>query len=239
VNSAARIGAFFDLDGTLVAPPSLEWQFIGYLLGCDAIGGREVGRWLSRCAKDLLGRPRAAITGNKMHLAGLREQLVADWEDSIAPDSVRLFPSGIKRLEWHVAQGHRVFLISGTLRPLAEVLARRLPGPVEVCATELEARGGCWTGLLAGEPMSGEAKARATCGLAAQFGIALQDSYAYGNSLADLPMLNSVGKRVAVNPSLRLRRIARTEGWRRCDWAEPAVERNGELTQRPSPGATR
>ncbi len=239
MNSPGKIGAFFDLDGTLVAPPSLEWQFVGYLLGREAIGATEIGRWLGRCAKDLLRDPRAATSRNKMHLAGLRESLVADWTDSVAPDSLQLFPVGLERVAWHFAQGHRVFLISGTLKPLAEVLARRLPGPVGIRATNLETRHGHWTGRLAGEHMSGEAKARAIRGLAARFGLALWDSYAYGNSITDLPMLDSVGHRVAVNPSARLRRIARKEGWQSCDWAEPVVGSTDGAARRLSPKAAR
>jgi HAD superfamily hydrolase (TIGR01490 family) len=239
VNSPETIGAFFDLDGTLLAPPSLEWQFVGYLLGRDAIGGTEIGRWLGQCAKDLLRDPRAATSGNKTHLAGLRESLVADWADSVAPDSLQLFPAGIERVAWHVAQGHRIFLISGTLRPLAEVLARRLPGSAEICATNPETRGDHWTGRLAGEHMSGEAKARAIRGLAARFGLALWDSYAHGNSITDLPMLDSVGHRVAVNPCGRLRRIARKEGWQTCDWAEPVAASTDGAARRLSPKAAR
>jgi HAD superfamily hydrolase (TIGR01490 family) len=239
VNSSGKIGAFFDLDGTLVAPPSLEWQFVGYLLGRDAIGSTEIGRWLVQCAKDLLRDPRAAIRGNKMHLAGLRESLVTEWEDSVAPDSLQIFPAGVKRMAWHFAQGHRVFLISGTLRPLAEVLARRLPGPVEICATSLETHGGHWTGRLVGEHMSGEAKANAIRGLAARFGLALWDSYAYGNSITDLPMLDSVGHRMAVNPSARLRRTARKEGWQNCDWTEAVNASTDGAARRLSPKAAR
>jgi HAD superfamily hydrolase (TIGR01490 family) len=221
VNSSSKIGAFFDLDGTLVAPPSLEWQFIGYLLGRDALGGKEIGRWLARCAKDCLRDPRSATIGNKQYLAGLRESLTADWANSLAPGSPQFLPAGIERMARHFAQGHRVFLISGTLNPLAQVVARRLPGPVEICATELEVSGRYWTGRIAGEHMSGDVKARAIRSLAARFGLALWDSYAYGNSISDLPMLDSVGHRVAINPPARLRRIARREGWQSCDWPNP------------------
>jgi len=239
VNSPEKVGAFFDLDGTLIAPPSLEWQFFGYLLGRDAIGSGEIGRWLRECSKNLLRDPHGATTGNKIHLAGLRESLVADWADSVAPDSLRLFPAGVERMAWHFAQGHHVFLISGTLKPLAEVLARRLPGPVEICASDLEACGGYWTGRLASEHMSGEAKARAIRSLAARFGLALWDSYAYGNSVTDLAMLDSVAHRVAVNSSGKLRRIARIEGWQSCDWAEAVVANADALARRLSPKAAR
>jgi HAD superfamily hydrolase (TIGR01490 family) len=218
VTSPEKIGAFFDLDGTLVAPPSLEWRFIGHLLAHDEIDTADIARWLACFAKSILHDPRAATTGNKMYLAGLRESLALDWEGSLAPSMPDFLPRGIERVKWHIAAGHRVFLISGTLGPLARAVARRLPGAAEVCATELEVSGGRWTGRIATEHMSGEAKARAVRSLAERFGLALWDSYAYGNSVADLPMLDSVGHRVAVNPPPRLRRIARNEVWQSCDW---------------------
>ena len=87
--------------------------------------------------------------------------------------------------------------------------------------------------------MSGEAKARAIRGLAARFGLALWDSYAYGNSVSDLPMLDSVGHRVAVNPRSRLRRIARSEGWQSCDWAKPAAGVADTRTRQLSPKEAR
>lgn len=222
-SSPERIGAFFDLDGTLLPRPSLEWRFIAYLLAREEMGGAEIGRWLARCAKTLLLDPRSATRGNKVYLAGLRESLAADWQDSLAPGSPQFFAAGIERMAWHLAQGHRVFLVSGTLEPLARAAARHLPGPVEVCATLLETRGGCWTGRIAGAHVSGEAKGRAVRSLAARFGLALWESYAYGNSVADLPMLDAVGRRVAVNPRAGLRRIARREDWESCVWAKPAA----------------
>jgi len=225
-----KIGAFFDIDGTLVRSPSLEWRFTGYLLAHDQIGSGDVARWLAGCAKTLLRDPRAATMGNKQHLAGLCESLVGNWESSLVDAAPKLFAVGIERMHWHLTQGHRVVLVSGTLEPLARVAARFLPGPVEICATSLESSDGRWTGRLAGEHMSGAAKARAVRSRASRFGLSLWDSYAYGNSITDLPMLNSVGHRVAVNPSPRMRRMARSEGWQSCDWtglvaAIPATRR--------------
>lgn len=218
-----KIGAFFDLDGTVLALPSLEWRFIGFLLARDEIATRDVIRWLAHFAKKIMPDPRGATVGNKRYLAGLRESLAADWERSL-PDGLPPFHRGaIERVVWHWTQGHRVFLVSGTLDCLARIVARRLPGPVESCATQLEVIGGRWTGQVVGDHMSGEAKACAVRSLAARYGLSLWDSYAYGNSASDLPMLDSVGHRAAVNPPARLARIARSEGWPACDWRESAA----------------
>jgi hypothetical protein len=48
---------------------------------------------------------------------------------------------------------------------------------------------------------------------AAAHGIDLAASYAYSDSLSDLPMLRAVGNPVAVNPDPPLAAIANEEGW--------------------------
>jgi hypothetical protein len=48
---------------------------------------------------------------------------------------------------------------------------------------------------------------------AAQHEIDLESSWAYSDSVSDLPMLRVVGRPVAVNPDPELARIAGAEGW--------------------------
>ena len=71
-----NIAAFFDLDGTLLPPPSLEWRFIGYLLERDEIASAHVARWLGYFAKTILRDPHSAIAANKFYLAGIRTSLI-------------------------------------------------------------------------------------------------------------------------------------------------------------------
>jgi HAD superfamily hydrolase (TIGR01490 family) len=232
-----KIAAFFDVDGTLVRPPSLEWRFIAFLLGRDELTTRHIARWLVHYARTMVPDPHGAALSNKRYLSGLRASLAADWEQSLADDALSCYRAALERISWHWSEGHRVFLVSGTLDCLAEVLARQLSGPVEISATQLEVRGGCWTGRMAGAHLSGEEKGRVVRNLAARFGLSLWDSYAYGNSMSDLPMLDSVGRRVAVNPSRRFRQIASHEGWPISDWrlATPTSCRRLELASWEAP----
>jgi HAD superfamily hydrolase (TIGR01490 family) len=218
LSAAEKIGAFFDLDGTVAAPPSLEWRFIAFLLAHDELPTRAITRWLIHFAKTAAFDPHGATLENKQYLGGLPTRLADDWESSLARRMLPLYATALERMSWHWAQGHRVWLVSGTLGPLARAIARHLPGRVEVSATEIEIRDGCWTGRLARSHLRGSEKARAVRNLAAQFGLSLWDSYAYGNSTSDLPMLDSVGRRFAVNPPAGLRRIASSEGWPICNW---------------------
>ena len=227
---AETVGAFFDLDGTLLAAPSLEWRFIGHLLERDEISGGHVGRWLARFAGDFWHDLHGATVGNKRYLCGISARLVDEWEQSLAlqcchGDSLAFFEEALQRIAWHRAQGHRLFILSGTLAPLACVVARRLSAlncaEIEVCATELEVAPGAariWNGRIRGEHMSGGAKLRAVTELAARHGIDLARSYAYGDSAGDLQMLEAVGCAVAVNPTRRLARVARKRGWQICAW---------------------
>ena len=126
-----NIGAFFDLDGTLLPAPSLEWRFIGYLLERNEISSAQVTAWLAHFAASILRNPQEAIAGNKYYLAGINTSLASDWENSLPPisaneDSLPLFARGLKQIAWHHAQAHQIFLITGTLAPLAQILAKRI-----------------------------------------------------------------------------------------------------------------
>ena len=227
---AEMVGAFFDLDGTLLPAPSLEWRFIGYLLERDEISGGHVGRWLARFAGSFWHDLHGATEGNKRYLCGISEGLVDEWEHSLGVeffigDVLPFFEEALQRIVWHRARGHRLFIVSGTLAPLARVVARRLSAfvsaGIEVCATELEvAPGGAqiWNGYIRGEHMSGGAKLCAVTRIAARYGIDLARSYAYGDSAGDLQMLEAVGSGVAVNPTAQLARVARKRGWQTCVW---------------------
>jgi HAD superfamily hydrolase (TIGR01490 family) len=219
MNPRGQTAAFFDLDGTLLPSPSLEWRFLLYLLDRDQISSAPLRRWIARFAKKILWNRRAAIAENKIYLAGLPESLVEDWEKSLAPRPLPYFAEGLRRLAWHQAQAHPVFLMSGTLAPLARVVANQLPGRMEICATELDTMDGRWTGFVNGEHRSGEAKARTIRDLTERFDLALEQSYAYGNDQADFPMLASVGHPCAINPSAHLKRAARKRDWPVRSWS--------------------
>jgi phosphoserine phosphatase len=72
---------------------------------------------------------------------------------------------------------------------------------------------GAFTGRFDGPFVYGAGKVEAMEAFAAEHGIDLAESYAYSDSLSDLPMLRAVGNPVVVNPDPDLAAIAREEGW--------------------------
>jgi putative phosphoserine phosphatase/1-acylglycerol-3-phosphate O-acyltransferase len=218
MSAPRNIGAFFDLDGTLLAPPSLEWRFAGFLLEREQIRTANLARWIARAAKAILAGP-SAVLANKDYLAGIHESIVEEWGKTVEPGSLPLFAAGVDRMRWHLESGHRVVLVTGALAPLARAIARHLSCGVEVRATELETKSGHFTGRLSGAHVSLEQKARVIREAAAGSALDLSRSFAYGNAMSDARMLEAVGHPAAVNASWRLEREARQRGWTIYRWS--------------------
>jgi len=231
MNEKSTIAAFFDLDGTIVAPPSLEWRFALHLAIHRKLHARAVLQWLRIYLKEgmkgLLAGADApaqwkAVDENKAYLAGVDDRLANDWtEENVA--TLDLYPDALARLAWHRGQGHELFLVSGTLAFLARAVAAHLArsGEIGVAATELESFAGFWTGRVAGAAVCGPAKARAVRELAARQDLDLTRSFAYGDSFDDRWMLGTVGNATVVNPSARLMWLAVRRGWRIAWWPRP------------------
>jgi alcohol-forming fatty acyl-CoA reductase len=232
VSHGERVAAFFDLDGTLVPKPSLEWRFFAELRRRQAIPVRNYFSWVVEAvwltSKGMAMMPHA----NKMYLRGLSvsalgNEILGNRQPEMA--APHFFRAGVQRVVWHAAQGHAIVLVSGTLAALARGAAlmlgaklafRGMSGAIEVCATELEESEGRWTGRTFGQAMFGEAKAEEVRRFARARGLVLERSYAYADSLSDRPMLETVGRPVVVNPSQQLQRIARQKDWPILSWRE-------------------
>ena len=229
MNAARKFGAFFDLDGTLLAPPSLEWRFIGYLMERGRIRAVNVARWIARSAGTFLSNGHRSVLANKYYLAGIQESVIGEWEKTIAAGSLPLLIEGINRMRWHLESGHRVVLVTGTLAPLARAMARHLPYGVEIRATELEIRNGRFTGRLSGAHLSFEEKERVIRREAAMSDLDLSNSFAYGNEMSDAGMLEAVGHPAAANASWRLDRKARRRRWTILRWSGSDEEKERQV----------
>ena len=223
-----RAAAFFDLDGTLCAAPSIERRFVRFLIRSNKIGIAAGFRWLAHFAGGVLSGSEHPVETNKADLSGVAASAVEEWADSLGGESepLKFFGDGIRTMQEHHAAGHPIFIITGTLAPLAQAIAARLPVAAGIAATELETRWlgraaaphAVWTGSIAGEHMSGSAKVKAMESLALQCGLDLARSYAYGDSPRDIPMLERVGHAVVINPTARLARRAQLQGWPARKW---------------------
>jgi HAD superfamily hydrolase (TIGR01490 family) len=224
-----RVGAFFDLDRTLVACSTgrlflQDLRRRGEISLAKALRGLA---WLAKYRLALIDLP--TITA---HIADfLRGRAERDFveqcqrlvDTEILP---RLLPEGLRAIERHRQDGHVPALLSSSPRYVVEPVARAL-GLEAIGATEFEVQAGRLTGQLRGPACFGAGKVHWAERLGQDFGLDLDVSWFYTDSYTDLPMLERVSNRVAVNPDGRLKRAARTRGWRVENW----------LDGRPAPGA--
>jgi HAD superfamily hydrolase (TIGR01490 family) len=207
--------AFFDVDGTLLPGTYGERIFIRYLLDYNVLTFKHLARYLiSVIVRDNPFR-RQSWEQNKMYLknlptAQLREYARKCYCERISP---RLSGKGLSTVAEHLRKGHRVFLVSASLRWLVESLGEQI-GAHGLLATRLAAEDASLTGHTLGGFLYGQSKAALLRRWISWWNIDPNSSFAYSDHHSDIPMLEMVGHPVAVNPSRRMRRHALERGWR-------------------------
>jgi HAD superfamily hydrolase (TIGR01490 family) len=123
-----------------------------------------------------------------------------------------LVPEVVAAAEELRAGGHRLYIVSTALQDIVDALAAdlRFDGGLGTIA-EIGPEGR-YTGHAL-RALYGAAKVDAVRELAAAEGIDLAASVAYSDGYSDLPLLEAVGRAVAVNPDRELRRVAGERGY--------------------------
>ena len=125
----------------------------------------------------------------------------------------RVFPQMLDEVHDHQDAGRATFIVSAAGNGVVESLAQVL-GMEGGIGTRYEVGAdGNFTGRFDGPFVYGPGKVEAMEAFAAEHEIDLGASYAYSDSLSDLPMLRAVGNPVVVNPDPPLAEIAKQEGW--------------------------
>jgi HAD superfamily hydrolase (TIGR01490 family) len=210
--------AFFDVDNTIIRGAS-AFHLARALYQRRFFGTRDLLRFAWIQAKYLVfGESRSQIeTVRTRALSLIAGRSVAEITavgeevyDTVL--ELRIFPGTKRLLDEHLAAGDEVWLVTATPVEIGGLIARRL-GATGCLGTIAENSEGYYTGALVGDLMHGEAKGAAVRELADREGLDLDASFAYGDSLNDLPMMRSVGHPCPINPDARLRRHAKDVGW--------------------------
>jgi HAD superfamily hydrolase (TIGR01490 family) len=205
--------AVFDIDGTLVEG-STERRFWRYLLKRGHQGPRQVLAYLLFWLRYLPVYGRHTAKKNKAYLYKLETARVRALAAQFVAEEIwpRLYAPAVQRLQSHLRRGDAVVLLSGTLEPIAQEIARALTVP-HVRATVCRERDGRYG---AGPPEVhpfGAAKLDIATRFAAELGASLAEASAYSDSLHDLDLLQAVGDPVAVMPDPPLLETARGNRW--------------------------
>ncbi|GAA1855170.1 HAD-IB family hydrolase [Microlunatus capsulatus] len=214
--------AIFDLDGTIMSTNVVEqylWSRLPELSTAAQVA--EVGQVARRLPGYLLAEQRDRGDFLRAVYRRYRGLDLADLEHRVdttmAPAILsRVSPEALARIQEHRAAGHTTILITGAVETLTRPLRQYFD---VVVAAELatDADGRC-TGFLARPPLVGESRAAWLKHYASLHGVDLTRSFAYADSQADLPMLQTVGHPVAVSPDIPLMRAAARSQWSTVEW---------------------
>lgn len=242
VNTTPRRGAaFFDLDKTIIAKSS-TLAFAGRLSKAGFLSRRALLKaGIAQAYYAMFGADHNQMEKVRQELSELTkgwdkaqiEQLVEETVDEVVAPLV--YAEALAIIDEHHRAGRRVIVISSSPTEVVAPLGKYL-GVDEVIGTrpEVDAEGK-YTGRLEFYAY-GEGKAEALRELAEREGISLEDSYAYSDSITDLPMLEVVGHPVVVNPDKELRAIAEQRDWQIMEFQRPVTVRTRLATlPRPVP----
>ncbi|MEM9565828.1 MAG: HAD-IB family hydrolase [Actinomycetota bacterium] len=226
--ASPRAAAIFDLDRTLllgasgpVISAALRRQ--GVLSDRFTLGER-----LAFGLFDLVGETLPSILLSREGVRATRGWSVAAVRraaEEVAPElEARVEPFAVETIAEHRAAGRKLVLATTTPHDLIAPFAERL-GFDGVLATRhritVGDAGPVYAGSVDGEFVWSQGKARSVAVWARANGIELADSYAYSDSIFDVPMLSKVGHPVAVNPDPRLLAYATMRGWPRVWFNAP------------------
>ena len=224
--------AFFDVDGTLIRTKSM-FSFERHYLratGLRATRRLRVALFDAEVTLNarLLGRTRQFMNRAFYHRfrdrhPGEVASVARDWfQIQLERDRDLFIERTLAELRRHKASGRQVIFVSGSLgsilKPLQDLLG------VDGClATRLEIVDQRFTGRIDEPQMIGEGKAKAVQAFLSARGADPDASYAYGDDVTDLPMLEAVGHPVAVIGDTELRAHAQRRAWQILDLSDPSL----------------
>ena len=231
---AGREAAFFDLDKTVIAKAAMlafgprlhQAGLLNRWLVVRSLWGQVVFRYLgadeARMKKMRETALRIAVGWDKQRISALVDDALTEVIDPIVYDEA------VELIESHRDAGRRVYLVSASPEEIVMPLARHL-GVHDAVATRARVDAdGKYTGEVEFYS-AGVNKVDAITAEAATHGLDLDASFAYSDSITDLPMLEAVGHPVAVNPDKALRREAEARGWEIRAFEHPRPLREGSV----------
>ena len=215
VRRRPRVGAFFDMDKTLIAENSgslyMKRRYErGELAGLELLKGfgayvqyklgvLDIRNWTRTMTQQFEGRAEAEL-----------EREAEQWfTELVAP---AIYPEAEKLVLEHQEAGDVVAIISGATRFVVEPLARRL-GIEHMLYTRLEVEDGRFTGRIVEPACFEEGKIYWIQQFIEEHDIDLAKSFFYTDSVTDMPLLDLVGHPKVVNPDPLLYRQAVRRRW--------------------------
>ena len=213
--SGPHIGAFFDLDRTLIKGFSAKEFFQARILS-GKMTPKEVVAQLAGLMMYASGDGNFAALAamGAKGVKGVKEKVFLDVGEEVYHKHLAdaIYPEARAMVSAHLAKGHTVAIVSAAT-PYQVVPVARDVGIEHVRCTRMEVENGAFTGAIVEPACWGEGKAHAGKELAKEFNLDLTKSFFYTDSAEDLPLLEIVGHPRPINPDAKLSSLAFKNEW--------------------------
>jgi len=211
----SRVGAFFDMDKTLISENSgslyMRYRYqLGEISGLELLQGLgtylryklgllDIENWTKRMMLQFAGQSEAELEAETLR-----------WAHEMVVQTI--YPEARELVQHHLARGHVVAVVSGASRFVVHPIAQHL-GIEHMLYTRLEVEDGLFTGRIVDPICFEEGKIYWLQQFIEEHRVDLARSWFYTDSITDLPLLDLVGHPVVTNPDPLLYRKALRRRW--------------------------
>jgi len=219
-NSMIKYVAFFDLDRTLIREISgkaivrMAWKK-GLISWSDLIKAF----YIHLMFKLSLRNPLKIIDDMVGLVKGKPEAELTELCQSVCREVLfpTVFRDALTEINFHKENDAKVIILSSALNYICSAISDRLGLDGFLCSS-LETKDGYLTGRPIGRLCYGNEKSDRLTAYCAANNMNKSASWYYTDSISDLPVLNSVGNPVCVNPDRKLKKKALEKGWKILSW---------------------
>lgn len=210
-----HVGAFFDLDRTLIRNFSAK-EFFQSRLFSGKMTGKEIVAQFGGVIVYAIGNGNFAglAAVGAQGVKGVNEEVFIEVGEEVYYKHLaeEIYPESRALVNAHLAKGHTVAIISAATPYQVNPIARDLKIEHVMC-TRMEVIDGKFTGNIIEPACWGEGKSHAALELSKAHQLDLAKSFFYTDSAADAPLLEIVGNPRPVNPDTKLSALAFKNNW--------------------------
>ena len=204
------IAAFFDIDGTIFRNSLMIEHFkklMKYEILDPALWYNKIKPVFEEWDKRYGDFDDYLDTLSEVYIEGLKGvnksfiEFIAAHVINLNGDMVYRYSR--ERIRWHQKNGHKVFFISGSPDFLVSKMAEKYGATEYRGTTYLVDENNNFTGEIR-KMWDSENKFKTISEFLEKYDVDLDSSYAYGDTVGDLSMLNMVGNPIAINPNREL-----------------------------------
>ncbi len=219
-DTAKKYIAFFDLDRTIIKTNSgktlIKQAYKHKLLSRTDL---FKGIYLSLLYRFNLRETTGIINSMVSWMKGVSEKQMNELSVELFRNHILLsiYDEVAEEIKFHKSKGGKVVILSSAILPVCKIVADYLKMDDIICSF-LETENGVYTGRPEGRFCYGNEKVVQLLNYCKLNLVDPGDSWYYGDSIGDLPALDTVGIPVCINPDRKLKKEALKKGWRILKW---------------------